>query len=293
MTNIKCVRCGVVNALSNEVCKACGLELTAAQIPGFTYSQPHAPYANTRRSNSPTISSIKPYVGISEVIAPTITLFSRNLWLITKLVLVIVTPFEIFKALSIGEIAGSPQLAIGTYALQIFCNILIAPALIYAIMKVMETGVAPGINESYRWGLSKLGKLSISALMAWVLQMIGLALCVIPGIILSLAFELVYPMAALEDRSPTEILKRSYNLTKGYRWNILGAGIVIGILVFFASLPATLVASWTTFNGVAVWPVQALAAIISDILSQASTILSLVIYLSIMRTLESGQSVIE
>jgi len=291
MINVKCTRCGVVNGLSNEICRACGLELSsAAPVSGPIYSDTPQP---TRRSSSPSISSIGPFNGVGDVLGPAVTLFSKNIWLITKLVLVIVTPFEVFKAVSIREIDGNIQLAIGTLALQTFCGILIAPALIYALMKVMQTGVAPGINEAYRWGLGKLGKLLVCTLMALVLEMLGLALCIVPGIYLFLAFHVVYPVAVLEGGSPTEVLQRSYTLTKGHLGKILGTSILMSILIGLASAPATILVTWLNLSGVNSWPFQALAAIISDILSQGATVLSLVIYLSILRTLESTQSVIE
>ncbi|HKU72839.1 MAG TPA: hypothetical protein VJR02_02875 [Pyrinomonadaceae bacterium] len=290
MTNVKCNRCGVVNILSNEICKACGLELSSS----VTYAKtPRTYYPEFPRSSPLLIHSIKPFDGVIEAIGSTATIFSKNFWLITKLVLVIVTPFELFKVLSMGESAGNWQLTIGTIALQAFCSVLIAPALIYALMKVMQTGVAPGINESYRWGLSKLGKLLLCSVMVWVLVMLGFVLLIIPGIILFLAFELVYPIAVLEGGSATEILKRSYNLTKGYRWNILGATFVMSVLLSVASAPVSIMVTWLAFSGMNLWPLQALALIISDILSQGATILSLVIYIGILRTLESRQSLIE
>ena len=290
MTNVNCTRCGVVNILSNETCKACGLELS----PSVTYSEtPRTYYPEFPTSSPLLINSIKPFDGVFEAIGSTVTIFSRNFWLITRLVLVIVTPFEIFKALTLREAAGNWQLTFGTLALQVFCGVLIAPALIYALMKVMQTGIAPGINESYRWGLSKLGKLLLCSVMVWVLVMLGFVLLIIPGIILFLAFELVYPIAVLEGGSATEILKRSYNLTKGHRWNILGATFVTSVLLTVASAPASILVAWLAFSGVNFWPLHALALIISDILSQGATILSLVIYLGILRTLESRQSLIE
>jgi hypothetical protein len=291
MTNVKCNRCGVVNGLSNEICKACGLELS----PSVAYSDaPRTYYPEFPRSSPLLINSIKPFDGVFEAIGSTVTIFSKNIWLITKLVLVIVTPFEVFKALSFADTgAGNWQLALGTFALQVFCSVLIAPALIYALMKVMQTGIAPGINESYRWGLSKVIKLLLCTIMVTVLVGAGCALLVIPGIILYLAFELVYPIAVLEGGSPTEILKRSYAMTKGHRWNILGATIVMSILLAVASAPVTILVASLAFSGMNYWPLQALAAIISDILTQGTTILSLVIYLGILRTLESQQSLIE
>ena len=63
---------------------------------------------------------------------------------------------------------------------------------------------------------------------------------------------------------------------------------MLGLLVLVASIPGIAVTAWVTFYGF--WPGTVLIAIVSDILSQGSTILSLVIYLSITRTLESQSS---
>ncbi len=290
MTNVKCTRCGVVNVLSNEICKACGLELS----PSAIYSESPRPYYPEFPRSSPLlINAIKPFDGVFEALGSTVTIFSKNFWLITKLVLVIVTPFEIFKLLSIGETRGNWQLGLGTFALQIFCNVLIAPALIYALMKVMRTGIAPGINESYRFAVSKVIKVLLCTVMVWFLVSVGLVLLIIPGIVLFLAYELVNPIAVIEGGSPTEILKRSYAMTKGYKWNILGATFMMSVMLAVASAPLTILVACLAFNGFNFLPLQVLAAIISDILGEATTVLSLVIYLGILRTLESRQSLIE
>lgn len=290
MTNVKCNRCGVVNVLSNESCKACGLELSSSVDYAET---PRTYYPEFPRSSPFLINAIKPFDGVFEAVGSTVTIFSKNVWLITKLVLVIVTPFEIFKALSIGDPNANWQIALGTLALQMFCSVLIAPALIYALMKVMQTGVTPGINESYRWGLGKLIKICLCTILAWVCVSLGFVFFIIPGIILFLAFELVYPVAVLEDGSITGTLKRSYNLTKGHRWNILGATFVTSMLLAVAGAPLSILVAWLALSGVNFWPLHALAAIVSDILGQGATILSLVIYLGILRTFESRQSLIE
>lgn len=74
MTNVKCTRCGVVNILSNEICKACGLELNSV-----SYSET-APtyYAEFPRSSSLLITSIKPFDGVIEAVGSTVTIFSKK-----------------------------------------------------------------------------------------------------------------------------------------------------------------------------------------------------------------------
>ena len=270
MTNVNCFRCGVLSLVADEMCKACGIELRPAGLPE------REPTSDANEHNI-----IPPFTRVRDVLEPAMELFFKNIWLITKIVFVVVAPFEVFKALSVGQPKDDWQTA-GTFALGLLCKALIAPALIYALLKVMQTGIAPGVNEAYRWGLSKLGKLILCALMAWGLQLLGYVMFIIPGIILTLAFELVYPMAVLEDHSPKATLGRSYELTKGHRWNILVAGIVMAFTVWVIGLP---VAALFPPDG-PVWQLNVISAIVKDILEQTTTVLSLVIYLSILRTLE-------
>src|SRR6185503_4419779 len=245
MTNIKCNLCGAVNGVADEVCKVCGAEL---QSP-FRHDEP-SPGSYDQSATRPPRNVIHPFDGVGDVLGPTISLFTKNFWLITKIVFVIVAPFEIFKTLSVRNMEADPQVAIGIVALQLLCNALIVPALFYSLVQVMETGSAPSVNEAYRWGLSKIPKLSLSAVLSWILIMLGTLLCIIPGVILGLAFHVVYPVAVFEQGSPVDVLKRSYELTEGRRLSIFLAGIVIAVVMILVSLPAQGVVAALAINGV-------------------------------------------
>ena len=226
------------------------------------------------------VNSIRPFHEIGDVLGPTVRLFFRNFWLITKIVVVIVAPFEVFKTLKFADLADNSQLAVGIVVLDGMCRVLIAPALIYALMQVMQTGIAPGVNESYRWGVSKLGKLIICAALAFILEALGIVLCVIPGIVIHLSLILVYPIAILEQVSATGALNSSHNMTKGHRWNILFTSIILWLLVMLFLLPEQVAESLVLADS-GLWPLHVAAAILSDIMEQSMTVLSLVIYLSI------------
>jgi hypothetical protein len=167
------------------------------------------------------------------------------------------------------------------------CNVLIAPALIYALMKILETGVAPGVNESFRWGLSKLGRLGAGAAFAYVLQTLGYMLCIIPGIIVSLSLALVYPVAILEKGSLNDVLRRSKQLTRGHRWEILGAQIVMGLLILAVSGPIVLLVGSIEPPRMELF---VFPAIVKDIAEQANTVLSLMMYLTLIRTPSQGNA---
>jgi hypothetical protein len=165
--------------------------------------------------------------------------------------------------------------------------------LFYSLLKVIQTGNAPGLNEAYLWSLSKLPKLALAAVISWLLTMLGFVLLIIPGIILSIVFSLVYPVAVFEKGSAIDALRRSAYLTRGHRGSIFLAYVVIFLLVAVISMCISGVGSIFFINGFRFWPLEAAISVVSDIFAEAFTVLSFVIYLGILRTLESGHSVIE
>ena len=281
MTNVKCIRCGALS-VGNQICKLCEIELNPIR-PSSASPVILPAYRPRFVSNNPDTETITidPFDGVGDVIGPTISLFTKHFWLITKIVLVIVTPFEIFRSLSLRDMEYDWALGAGIFVLDLMCSVLVAPALFYALMQVMQTGVAPGVNESYRWGFSKLGKLAVSAVISWILAGLGFMLCFVPGIIIALSLSLVFPIAILEKGSPLAILQSSHELTKGHRWKILGATIVIWLLMAVITLPVEVGSEFLVTGDFALWPLHAAAAIFADIIQQALPVLSLVTYLSI------------
>jgi hypothetical protein len=214
--------------------------------------------------------------------------FKNNLWLITKIMLVVFAPYEIVKALSLHEMEVNWQTAGVIFFLGIVCKTLAAPALIYALVRRSSTGVAPGLHEAYRWGFSRLGRIIPASFLAWILEALGTVCLIVPGILLALSFETVGPIATLEEHRPVETLKRSYHLTKGYRGRIFGAGIIIGLLIWVVSLPVNIltgiIGGETQF-----WLLTAVSSMLIDVVNAATIILSLMIYLSLVRSAQEAQ----
>jgi hypothetical protein len=281
-----CSQCGATTRLADETCSKCGAEVNTVLRTVDYSSVEQLPRLNDEKEFK-TEPIIGPFVSIGSAIGSTLSLFTSNLWLITKIVFVVFAPYEIFKALSLGTPEMNWQTGAGTFLLNLFCKALVAPSLIFALVTVMRTGVAPSLSEAYRWGLSRLGKLIACAAMAWILQFLGFILFIVPGIILGLAFELVYPMATLENRKPVEILKRSCRLTRGFRLRIFFTTLVFGLICMVVAVPATGLAAMMVAGGIHFWPIDVVLALIADIASQATTVLSLVIYLGIVRFVSS------
>ena len=274
MTDVKCIRCGTLTTGITQICKVCEIELNPIRPSGAT--PVFVPYPTTEPG-----TTVRPFNTVSDVLEPTLVLFTKHFWLITKITIVIVAPFQIFRALSAPDIQYDWQLGAGLFVLDLMCAVLTAPALTYALMHVMQTGVAPGINESYRWGVSKIIKLAIAAAISWILVALGTLLCFVPGIIIALGLSLVFPIAILEKGSPFDAYKGSWELTKGHRWKILGAMLAVMILMGIFSVPAEYAGEYVAARNPAFWPLNAAGGIFAAIMHQASLVLSLVTYLSI------------
>jgi uncharacterized membrane protein len=291
METIKCAQCGQLNAAASETCARCGAELSGVFGSTFSDAQSDAWTHRGQGNWSETVEDepalspqVGPFTSIGAVITPTIEVFKNNIWLITKIVVVVFAPYEILKVMENHASAGRPdwQPVVGFTFLGLVCSALASPALIYALVTVMRTGQAPSVSEAYRWGLGRLGRIMVCAVLAWVLQFLGLICLVIPGIILGLAFEIVYPMAALENRSPVETLKRSYHMTKGYWGRIFGASFAVGLMCWVIALPAGLLTGILIMGGINFWPLNSAVALVADVAYQLPTVLSLIIYLSLV-----------
>jgi hypothetical protein len=277
MPGTNCSYCGAANLAAEQVCVACGDDLTVQQFfPAYDPPHDWEPVIDPDRP----LAKIGP-LATGSALSETFSIFRSNLWLITKLVVVTVAPFELFRALSLAQIGQLP-------AWNLFMNgvskVLVVPAVIYALMKILLTGREPGLHESYRWALTKVGKLAICVVIVTVLQTLGYALLLIPGIIVTLVFILVYPIAVLESGSVSEAFARSIELTREHRLEILGALIPLGVPVLIASV----LGSYVTDGGATFWPLTATVGIVGHIMDQLLTILSLVFYLSLPRIPPGG-----
>jgi hypothetical protein len=265
-----CLHCGTVNQAAELVCVTCG--------GGLTVDRAFNPLVYEPIPDPDLFPDIQPFC-LTDAVSTTLKLFTKYLWLITKIVFVIATPLEIFKATSFANAPYDPQLRVVTLLLGAACNVVIAPALIYALMKDIQTGNTPSLKESFSWGLSKIPHFAVCAAAAYFVQWVGYLLCVIPGIIIGLKYAVVYPVAILEDQSIREVFDRSNNLTRGSRLQIFAAQLLIAVLWVGATFLLSLFMG--SMNSA---PLSVVASVIIDIVEQLPTVLAFVIYLSLLKT---------
>jgi hypothetical protein len=117
-------------------------------------------------------------------------------------------------------------LLIGTWA---------APAMTYAIVLRQRDGVSPRLGAALVWGFTCwAGTLGYRVLSGLVVTL-GLVLLILPGLIAWAGLYLVECVVAVE-RPSSSALRRSWNLSKGYRGRIFASGLILVVLVVAAAV---------------------------------------------------------
>ncbi|GAC1396680.1 MAG: hypothetical protein NVSMB56_11600 [Pyrinomonadaceae bacterium] len=156
---------------------------------------------------------------------------------------------------------------------------LLAGALIYGTVIYLGTGMNPTVAECYRYGAKRFGIVLGCNILTGLIAGLGFMLLIIPGIIFMLMFSLVIPIAVIEDRGIKDAMKRSTELTAGYRWRIFGALFIFWLIITGVTLlmsGAVLGSSSESFVS------SAIRVLTLQLLNSTSIIIPLFIYLGIL-----------
>jgi hypothetical protein len=96
-------------------------------------------------------------------------------------------------------------------------------------------------------GIPVAGKLIVAGILQTLLIMIGFLLLILPGIYLSIGYCMTIPLIVDRKMSPWQAMEASRKAVHGEWWKIFGLFLILGLIVFLASLPLGLGLIW-------VWP---------------------------------------
>jgi hypothetical protein len=186
---------------------------------------------------------------LGEILDRMFTIYRRNFVLLVSIAgipyagLIVVGGFlaGLAAVIGAGSIADFPQIGSGPAA-GIFLVVIIVMGLIFIVVAILSSigtyaavwdiqiGRTPGIRRAYSVAWSHAGAAIVAGILSSLATAAGFLLLIIPGIIVWLALSLVYPVIIAEDSGGSDALRRSWELTKGYRWKIFVASVVTGIV---------------------------------------------------------------
>jgi hypothetical protein len=231
--------------------------------PGGWYPEPqYQPKAGTAKTGPLPLHPM----GLSDILDGAFKLFRANARTIATVVAVLVVPFQIIGALAERNLLGGRGLlsaindpsvsSSGRSSAQVWAsvgvtviNLLLLPFVAGAVAKIVAASYV-GEELSARQALRAVWHRAGSLFGAWWIwhpvELIGFALCILPGLAWMAMFVMVAPVIVIEDLGPIQGLKRSWRLAKRRFWPVLGISLLAGIM---ASTLSQILTAVPTFGG--------------------------------------------
>ncbi|MEX2416784.1 MAG: glycerophosphoryl diester phosphodiesterase membrane domain-containing protein [Actinomycetota bacterium] len=188
--------------------------------------------------------------GIGDILSAAFEIYKRNWQALVTMVAIVAIPVSLIQYYIIRELvltertiliteAGEVQVTSGFYrslgasALANLFVLIMTYVLLAAITKAAAddiVGRTPSVGESYRFGFNKFFSVLWISILAGLIVAGGLILLIIPGIIFAVKLTTAIPSLVVENKRGTQAIGRSWNLTKGHFWHVLGAVVVSAIL---------------------------------------------------------------
>jgi hypothetical protein len=162
----------------------------------------------------------------------------------TVLALILYLPTLLLTSAQVNSVAGvSWHVSVGTGAdtpaeavillLSMVLTYVLVGALVFGTVQHLN-GRKPGLAEIIRLGLTRIVPVVVIAVLFSIACGIGAMLLVLPGIFLLVVWSVAIPAAVVERPGVFGAFSRSWRLTKGYRWPVLGILLILmAILIGF------------------------------------------------------------
>jgi hypothetical protein len=288
MNDHRCAVCGHINSPNAKLCDMCESQL-AGPPDGAAGEQS---YAYGEGADAPFIPSTR-FKGVADVFGPTLEVYRKNFLLIVVLVLVTTVPevllqygfMRMFASSADGVTYTAIQASLLFWLISLVGAALLSGSLTYALLDLRLAGSA-STGESLLRGLKALPKIFLIDILWSLVIGVGYALLIVPGIILSLKYALVVPVAIAEKRGPVESFDRSSQLTKGYKGLIF---LTYFLWVIAMAVIGFIVGASFAYGGHEKSFVAELAqALVTGVLNSSTAVLTVFIYLGLLHERKYG-----
>ena len=118
----------------------------------------------------------------------------------------------------------------------LFAMFLLQAALVKAVQDVRDGHADLDLGQTVRAALPYVGAVAIAAILAGIGIAIGLALFIVPGLILLTFWSMIVPCIVIGGAGAIESFGRSYRTVRGYAWNVFGTLVVVTLILFASEI---------------------------------------------------------
>ncbi len=186
-------------------------------------------------------------------------LYSQNFTLVLGLVAVTYGPFWIFVTAAMFTGGNYWLIALESEEpspamLAIFFGAVILVVLVWQlVIQPLTTGALTtaiskrylneevSIGQAYKTTWKRFGTLLWSYIVVGLFIMLGMFLCIVPGIILMICFAALTPVIMLEDQNSADSRSRAWQLLEGYRWKAFAVLLILWLITVAVGMGFNLV----------------------------------------------------
>lgn len=242
---------------------------------------------NSGRRSLQTDLDVPSFQNTGDVVGAVLRLYRDNFLSLVKIVAVQSIPLivALYVLLNLAEGPSTAEGTLTTVIVELTTRaggLLMSGALIYAVVEFLRTGAFPPLADSYRWGFMRWGRVLLCSFLYAIIVILGTLALIVPGIIFSVMFALVVPVVVCENTSVRRSFDRSSDLTRNYRWQIFFTYFVFSLIIIVISLVTTAGLGGGATAELSL-PFALAQGLITQLLESSSTVLTLFIYLGILR----------
>ena len=211
--------------------------------------------------------------GMGEILSAAFQLYRRHWRTLMAIAAVVVVPLTLLQY-GIGhwfrtngqqlqdpaEVSTSLWAVVGASLLAALVALLLYQVLTGAITRNIAAEVAGqdlDVEQSYRFGLARLGPILVVSVLVGLATLLGLLVFIIPGIYIGVRLAVSTQALVVEDKRGTQAMRRSWDLVGGHWWHaaftLLVAGFITGVANAVITAPF----------GAGAWLVQGIAAAVA------------------------------
>jgi len=172
-------------------------------------------------------------LSFGELLDGALVLLRRHFGLVLGIAVVcegIPTAMDVYIGLT-GGASQNPGLSLLDRLLTLVGSVLVTGATVRVVSEAY-LGRSPLFGDAIRFAGTRFGTILGANIMSGILTFLATLALVIPGIVVACGYSVAAEAAALESGSSSDALRRSWELTKGFRWKALALGVVsIGLIL--------------------------------------------------------------
>ena len=136
---------------------------------------------------------------------------------------------DLSSTLTAADLGRTATRALAGWLLTIVATVFLSGA-VARFASDLCLGRIPSLSEVARFARSHLGRLLGVSLLFGLLLALGFILLIVPAVLFLASFQFATPAVVVEGAGVSQALRRSWELSTGFRWKILGIVIVVGLI---------------------------------------------------------------